>query len=413
MSEQKATVLLAGAVRDAEGVDARPGAVLVECGKVVAAGPPESLCSRPLAGVTWIERLGKLVLPAMVNSHTHLELTKIGPQPYDPAGGFVGWVKMLRSFMPKTLFSIPSFESKWFSSGTRWGGARAKSAGVQAVGDIGRWPTVAQARRSVWLAGVTYIEGFGIGPPGDQSAMREVVRGRDGLQPHAPYSAGPALYEAAARSGRPVSTHLAETLDELTFVAEGRGSNLDFLKELGVWRDPWSEYYGQGLSPVQWMRPHLEAAAPDGGWLVAHCNYVSDEDIRILGDTNTSVAYCPIASEYFGHTDHRYRDMLEAGVNVCLGTDSIVCARPDDPQPLGLLSAMRRLYERDAADPDTLLRLATVNGARALRMPGTTATLQPGAPAKFALIDIDKDNDEDVLRQAMMSDALIERLDLT
>ena len=95
--------------------------------------------------------------------------------------------------------------------------------------------------------------------------------------------------------------------------------------------------------------------------------------------------------------------MQASGVNVCLGTDSIVCTDPNDPQPLGLLSAMRRLYQRDDTDADVLLRMATINGARALRLDGTFATLQPGARAIFASVQIDPESQVDPLVQALMN----------
>ena len=100
--------------------------------------------------------------------------------------------------------------------------------------------------------------------------------------------------------------------------------------------------------------------------------------------------------------------MLGTGVNVCLGTDSIVCSDPDDPQPLGLLSAMRRLYQRDSTDPDTLLAMATTHGSKALRMGGTFATLR--GQARFACIAIDPDDPADPLKQALTSQAPAEPL---
>ena len=404
MKHQRPTVLYAAAVRDAAGVNARPGAVLVQDGRVVAAGDPASLPRELVEQAEVINRPNDLLLPAMVNAHTHLELTDIGPQPYDPAGGFVGWVKTVRSRMPDTMHRVDS---------ARRGAERACAAGVQAVGDIVSSIELSEARESVELGGVSYQELFGLGPPYASDAWCHADLSRGGLQPHAPYSAGPELYEAAARGGRPVSTHLAETLDEIAFVASLTGPHLDFLKSIGKWDDAFAEFYGNGLSPVWWMRPYLEQAADAGGWLVAHCNYVSDEDIAILADTNTSVAYCPIASEYFGHKEHRYRDMLAAGVNVCLGTDSIVCADPNDPQPLGLLSAMRRLYQRDAADPQQLLAMATVHGARALRLGHDVATLKPGAPARFACVAIDPESAIDPLVQVLTGYERIEALTLT
>lgn len=404
-------VVYAAAVRDATGVQARPGAVLVQDGAVIAAGEPASLPAETVAKAHIVHKPNSLLLPAMVNAHTHLELTDIGPQPYESAGGFVGWVKMLAASRPEEVRTGRTAEADWFVDATKRGIKRALDAGIGAVGDISRYLPVAETRCGSALAGQSYLELFGLGEPFDKVGLELIEQQNEhALQPHAPYSAGPRLFEAASRSGRPVSCHLSETRDELRFVSELDGSFYDFIQLVGKWHEAFAAAYGHGLSPVQWMRPHLEAAADAGGWLVAHCNYVSDDDIAILGDTNTSVAYCPIASEYFGHTDHRYREMLAAGINVCLGTDSIVGTDPNDPQPLGLLSAMRRLYQRDHTSPATLLAMATTHGAKALRMPGEFAKLQPGAAARFACIAIDPNSDADPLVQALTGQNHIEAI---
>lgn len=402
-------VVYAASVRDAAGVNASPGAVLVQDGEVVMAGEPDRLPSAFIERAEVVDRRESLILPAMVNAHTHLELTGVGPRPYDPEGGFVGWVKMVRQAYGRLAESNPGHEAV----GSLWcdrASIDAFDAGVQAVGDIASHPIHAARLDDGPLGGVSYLEVFGIGSPFDQAGLAAIDQASSGLQPHAPYSAGPALYEAAARSGRPVSTHLAETQDEVDFIASLKGPKLEFVRSLGRWENDFKAYYGNGLSPVQWMRPYLEAAANDGGWLVAHCNYVSDEDIAILADTNTSVAYCPTASEYFGHQKHRYREMLAAGVNVCLGTDSIIGTDPRDPQPLGLLSALRRLYARDQTDPELLLAMATTHGAKALRMNGQAATLQPGAPAKLACLPIDPARDIDPLVQIFTGQTLFQAI---
>lgn len=402
MKHARPTVLYAGALLDATGVKASPGAVLVQDGRIVETGEAQTLPKDLVEQAEVVDRRNHLLLPAMVNAHTHLELTDAGPQPYNPQGGFMGWVKMLRASCSTHL------SGRRESAGR--GSVLSKQSGIQAVGDIAPDASFEATRIGGQLDGVTYLELFGLGPPFDTDALAKIETATVGLQPHAPYSAGPSIFEAAARSGRPVCTHLAETLDEVAFVGSLDSPQRDYLKQIGKWDESFSAHYGQGLSPVRWMRPYLEAAAHDGGWLVAHCNYVSDEDIAILADTNTSVAYCPIASEYFGHKGHRYRDMLNAGINVCLGTDSIVCADPDDLQPLGLLSAMRRLYQRDQADPQTLLAMATVNGARALRLDAKLATLQAGAPAHFACIRIDSDSSTDPFVQVLTGQNQVEAI---
>ena len=376
------TLICAGAIDGFEqaSIDgqgrARPGAVVVgRQGAVIDAGPTAEMDRRYAGDVQQtVELPDRLILPGMVNAHAHLELTASGPQPY--GGDFIGWVAMLRQHWPgdgEPFAKTPS--SAWFAQAAAAGARQSLDAGVYAVGDITRFTEVAQARQDAGLEGVSFIEVFGMGPPWDAEGLATIGRSSptDGVQPHAPYSAGPALFEAACASGRPVSCHLAETRDEARFIAEGDGPFLELLESLGKWSPEFATHYGRGLSPVQWMEPYLRRAP----WLLAHCNYVSDDDIALLAETDASVAYCPIASEYFGHHasgasggGHRYRDMLDAGINVCLGTDSIVCQPPDEVQPLGILPQMRRLYQRDQTDSALLLRMATDHGQRALARQG-------------------------------------------
>jgi cytosine/adenosine deaminase-related metal-dependent hydrolase len=129
--------------------------------------------------------------------------------------------------------------------------------------------------------------------------------------------------------------------------------------------------------------------------LVAHVNDADDAAIETLAATRTSVAYCPHASTYFGAArhfgPHRYRDMLAAGIPVALGTDSIVnlpqgSANPpalethlDDASGISILREMRYLFARDMTDPVDLLRMATVNGARALGLTDAAFTFRPDA----------------------------------
>lgn len=404
-SRVRRRVIYAAAIRDASGVRVDDGAVLAEAGCVVAVCERRAVAGDFLADARVTDLGDCLLLPAMVNAHTHLGLTAIGPRPYAAAGGFIGWVNSLREHEPKDRQAKrASYERGW---------AMSVSGGVQAVGDIvsseAGVSAEAQGLSGTGLSAVSYLECFGLGPPFDAAALAKIDTASSGLQPHAPYSAGPGVYEAAARSGLPVSTHLAETREELRFVSKGDGPWRDYLQAIGRWHDMFAEYYGKGLSPVGWMRPYLAAAADAGGWLVAHANYVDDQDLAILADTNTSVAYCPIASAYFGHglardsqaPPHRYQDMLDHGINVCLGTDSIIGTDPDDPQPLGLLGAMRLLYRRDQADPDTLLAMATTHGARALRLDEKVATLRPGASARFVTIPIDPQSPAEALNQML------------
>ncbi|MEX0885364.1 MAG: amidohydrolase family protein, partial [Phycisphaeraceae bacterium] len=231
-----------------------------------------------------------------------------------------------------------------------------------------------------------------------------------GIAPHAPYSAGRALYDAVTRLSQRhiyrLTTHLAESPEERQFLETASGPLVDLLKKLGKWSDGLAAQLkadDDAGHPVDW----LEHALKHGRWLAAHCNYVDDDHIDILKRTGTSVVYCPLASAYLGHEKHRYRDMLDAGVNVALGTDSILCQGwgESTDQPLGILPQMRHLYRRDGADPALLLAMATVNGRRALDFNAADATLHRGGPASFTAIPIDPRDRTDPLTQALESDA--------
>ncbi|MEE9404032.1 MAG: amidohydrolase family protein [Algisphaera sp.] len=370
------------AVRGAQVVDAGPFDVLRR-----KHGTPREVKALP----------GMLLLPGFINAHAHLELTAIGPQPY--GGDFSDWVMMLRNHWPG---DGPVWDKQpdlaWFAEASAAGACAAFAAGVQAVGDIARFDASAEARRGAGLEGVTFIELFGLGPPHDADALERVTQRADGFQPHAPYSAGPVVYEAAAATGLPLTTHLAETLDEAQFVAQASGAFRELLERVGKWLPGFAGAYQEDASPVAWMAPHLRRDR----WLLAHCNYVNDADIALLSETHASVAYCPIASDYFGHRDHRYRDMLAAGVNVCLGTDSVVC-QPGDGDPtqwLSLLPQMRHLYRRDGVDPAQLLEMATARGCAALNPQGDGGH----AITRLVAIEIDAGLAIDPLVQVMRSD---------
>jgi cytosine/adenosine deaminase-related metal-dependent hydrolase len=259
------------------------------------------------------------------------------------------------------------------------------------------------------LLGVSFVEVFGVGRRQGKAVeqirrlleIEDADRGsvRMGLQPHAPYSCGLEVYRAAAASGRPVASHLAETPEELRFVAYGDGPLADLLRSIGVWDD---SIVGLGGHPVEVLAEVL-AAAP---FVLAHLNYVEPPHIERLATWDVSVAYCPRASAYFGHPHdgeacHRYREMIGGGINVALGTDSFICL--DTPDRISVLDEVRLLHERDGVDARTLLRMATVNGARALGVDAGLVDFSPGVTAGVLALPADAGSRLDPLTQVMRS----------
>jgi cytosine/adenosine deaminase-related metal-dependent hydrolase len=394
--------------------------------RVLAVGTVEEVRHHPAADyAVGAGGSGWVTIPGLVNAHTHLDLTHIGPRPHDPGDGFVAWVDMIRRERRR--------DEEGIAESVRKGTELCLAGGTVAVGDIAGSPqgkhTLApwRAVRATPLAGVSYLEGFGIGKNWQhlRAGLEEFVvrhgeefraageRYRLGLQPHAPNTVELPHYlwysALAERLGAPLATHLAETHEEREFVSRGSGPQRDLLERLGVWDDAILEHIGKGLHPVAHMEPVLSRAR----FLAAHCNDAPEEAIEILARTGTSVAYCPRASEYFGAAErfgpHRYADMDRAGVNVCLGTDSLVNLPPSAADParggMSVLDEMRLLHRRDGTRGELLLRMGTVNGARALGLDERAWALRAGAEvAGLLLIRVNDRGAADPLAGALKSD---------
>jgi aminodeoxyfutalosine deaminase len=439
MPDPTTTIYEAAAVRDAVTVNARPGAVAVRCGQVVAAGPPDAVARQVaeqfVGPVSRVDLAGRLLLPALVNAHAHLDLTDLGPQPFD--GRFEQWLALVTDHRRD-----PAADA---AGAVRRGLTASWRAGVGYLGDVAFSPQAVKAWMD-WrptpagdgtgpdsdgasgpIPGVSYLECFGLGRwqgealaklkeqlaalPYEAPAAGHARGVLVGISPHAPYTVGLDLYEAVAGLGREhayrLCTHVAESEAELQFVRDAAGPFVDLLKRYGAWDEG---VRPTGRHPIDWLEHPLKEAR----WLLVHCNLIEDRHIALLHRRRASVAYCPIASDYFGFTrpdrPHRYRDMLAGGVNVCLGTDSIVCQPTSEKQPTGVLPQMRHLYRRDGADPATLLKMATTNGMLALHLNELDATLGPGSAADVIAVKIDPADYSDPLTQVLANDYLVERV---
>lgn len=405
---------------------AGPTPIAVDDARLVHLGPPGDPAAPDADGV--IDRSGCVLLPGLVNAHAHLDLTGLGPRPHDPDRGFVPWVDMIRTERPTAPGEI--------DEAIRLGARLSLAGGVVAVGDIlgaagGRPTTAGLGTLAVSpLRGVGFVECFGIGsrtasgvraldslaeelrsgchglpckpcerpggqglPFGPNGGTHFVGEFRAGLQPHAPNTVSLGLYrhcvELAGRLNLPLATHLAETAEERLFIAEGRGPQRELLERLGIWDDRECAHIGHGKSPVA----HLAGVLGSAPFLVAHVNDADDAAIDTLARTNTSVAYCPRASAYFDAPGrlgpHRYREMLRAGVNVCLGTDSIV--NLDTPGRISVLDDARLLRRRDGVDGRTLIKMMTTNGAAALGLdPAGFLLKQGGRPFGVVAVPVEE-----------------------
>jgi cytosine/adenosine deaminase-related metal-dependent hydrolase len=345
------------------------------------------------------------VVPGFVNAHTHLELSPVaGPGDNDPAP--TGELPWLRKVIEQRRGGSP--EALREAVGRHLGASTA--AGTTLLADTTTaglsWDQVAAAP----VRAVVFAELLGlrrdralqtnsdawawISTLGPVSQVAGCAR--PGLSPHAPYSTSDWLYHRAASSRLPLSTHLAEMPEELELLQTRGGPMRRFLEDLGAWDDDWEPV---GPSPADYVR---RGELRNADWLVAHGTYLDPSEFWQLRPEaapdghRVAVAYCPRTHARFGHAPHPFRAMLERGVVVCLGTDSLASA-----PSLSVLDEIRFLRRRDPSLPGPLLlTMATLFGAWALRAETTTGSLRSGKSADLAgvaLPDRDAEDPHDLL----------------
>jgi len=123
--------------------------------------------------------------------------------------------------------------------------------------------------------------------------------------------------------------------------------------------------------------------------LAVHVNYLAGKDASLLGKHKVSVVHCPRSHAYFGHRSFPLRALTEAGVNLCLGTDSLASVFKSRKQSveLNMFEEMRAFAgAHPSLAPKSILRMATVNGALALGMRHQVGELSQGAFADLVAL---------------------------
>lgn len=313
-----------------------------------------------------------VLLPGLVNAHSHHDLGGVAPKP--SSGSFPDWLLSI---------GVTRGEDRDVEAAAE-GEARAlRRRGVVASGDIDATAGAAtRGRRRAGLGGRSYLEIVGVHAERarvqlDQAlAAAEALGGACGLSPHAPYSVHvdvlPEIVAAAARRDLPLAMHVAETEEETRFLTHGDGPFASFLDVIGK---GWPFPRAPRMRPVEYVD---SCGLLRAGCVVVHGNDLDDDDVARLAERRASVVYCHGTHRHFDRPRHRLLDLLGAGVNVALGTDSSASNDGVD-----LWSEVRRLAaDRPDVPRDVVLRCATLGGRRALGLDEGPATFRSGDAAE-------------------------------
>lgn len=369
------------------------GAVVVEEDYIEAVGKQNEIMDKYPEHK--IKDLGSaIILPGMVNIHTHLDYTVLRGEKDNLA--FLPWVGNL-------VHKSRSLTEKEVLLSAKLGALELLASGVTAFGDA--TATGASLQAAVWsgLRGTVYQEVFGMDDEkidGTLSALEQKFielredsnsRLRVGLSPHAPYSVSRRLLKEvsswAEKEGIPLSMHLAETEEEVSFLQEGTGPFATTYRQAVGWEDiPWQE---PGVSPVRYL---AELDMLTENLLVVHLVQTEKGEFDLLSQTDVKVAHCPKSNAKLGAGIANLSAMLDVDLTVGLGTDSAASNNSLDlfsEMEFGVLLQRANQKKADAVTAEEIVKLATIKGAEALSLDEEIGSLKPGKKADLTAVRID------------------------
>ncbi|MFN0154437.1 MAG: amidohydrolase family protein [Gaiella sp.] len=358
-----------------EGEPIADGAVAIDDdGRIAAVGPSSEL------GVG--ERFEHAVIcPGFVNAHSHLEYQGYGG--FGDGLPFPQWIAV--HIERKGRLDEEGMLAQAFA-----GAGDCLRSGITTVADASFSGAAVEAAAGLGLRAIVCLEVFDfLGPDAVTASfepMRERVAGslsdrvRLGISPHAPYTVSAPLYQAAYATGLPVVTHLSESLPELEFLTTGSG--------------PWAEIRHLLVEPPGETGTRLLARLGLLGsrTIAAHCVHVDEEEIELLARHDAAVAHCPRSNSMLGCGVAPLLELRAAGVRVGLGTDSPASTPSFDmfeEMRTALFAARARAHTPAAISAADILRLATLDGARALGLADLTGSLVAGKAADLAVVSLD------------------------
>lgn len=329
-----------------------------------------------------VNAFGKIVMPGLINAHTHAYMSLF--RNYADDLEFFDWLDKVQAVEEKmteedcywgTMLSA----AEMIKSGTtcfvdmniksaREGFTEGPSAACAgAVNDSGIRAVISRG-----LAGVADSE-ESIMKFGQASAEMDAFKDNERITfmygPHAPYSC------------------MADYLQKLTAAAKERGigQTIHLSESELEMKNMEAEH---GTTPIQYVN---SLGVFDVPVIAAHCVNATDEDIRIMKEKGVSVAINPKSNMKLGNGFAPVDKFLEAGLNICLGTDG--CGSNNCQNMFAEMNVAALVYKGATKkarcfDAVEVLKAATIGGAKAIGMEGDLGIIAPGALADIILLDV-------------------------
>ena len=326
------------------------------------------------------------LLPGLINAHCHLDYTCLrGKIP--PPKSFADWIRAINAEKAK-------LSAEDYLRSIREGFAEAKRFGTTGVANLTAFPElVSQIRspiRTWWFAELIEVRAPERASEIVDHALELLEPMRNwGLAPHALFTASADLYrrceKVAQHKDIPLTTHLAESREEMEMFHDASGPLYEFLNGIGRPMDDCGNE-----TPLE-----LFVGAPRGRalpqWIIAHLNELAESDFELLEKSNMQfhVVHSPRSHDYFKHSQFPFERLRSLRFNICLGTDSLA-----SNENLSLFAEMRALQRSEPGiSPDEILKMVTLNPAMALDQEDMIGRIRPGFCADLIAIPCSQGGD--------------------
>jgi 5-methylthioadenosine/S-adenosylhomocysteine deaminase len=370
------------------------GAIAIDETKIIAVGTKNDLVQK-FPDAT-IEDFGEaVVMPGLINCHSHLEITSMRGFLDDVEADFYSWLMKL------TVTRAEKLTEADIETAAIFGALEGARAGITCFADIGRFGKAGfRALKANGLRGILFQETeFSPNNEDAENAFAVLIDKflelketeselvKVGISPHAPYTVSRNLFEKitdyAIAENIKISVHAAESLQEQEFFQTGAGFFAGVYEKLNLkWQAPQT-------SPIEYLANiGVLQAKP----LLAHCVKVSGRDIELLAETNSRVAHCPKSNAKFGHGIAPIEKFLEKKIPVGFGSDSVASNNTCDIFEEARFATLfaRNLKDRKRfLEAREIIETATFGAAQALGLEREIGTLETGKQADLIVVSLD------------------------
>lgn len=358
------------------------GAILVENGKIVKIDYDDDFTDDELTNTEMYNYPGGLILPGLINSHTHLEYTALGK--LSP--------KSFVDFLLQSMEKTAGWNENKIKDSIRMGIKQSIECGVTTIADVSRWGMSPMVLSEYPLLADVAIEAYSFDAKSSEEVFKKLVGKIDyikskinknvriSISPHSPYNCDPALWEKiiayTAENNMLIHTHLAESLDEKKWFEYG-DSEIDTLHNLLGW--PKITPQITSMSSVEFL---ATLQLIPNNMIAAHLCYASLRDLELLEDRNAGMVICPRSNFNLHQKILDYNLLRHLKIKALLATDGSTSSGN-----LNILEDIRLYGSKFQLPFEELTKMVTLYPAKHLKLDHLVGSLAPGKLANMIVFD--------------------------